>query len=949
MTNGGTVQVEVSGRDVNLVALLARLETNMKRTDQVGIQLASTVGGTFTAAQQRAANAAITEAQALARAAVAAGDDARAHSILVNALGSSAAANDRNVASLTTSINRLQNGSSAAAEFGGAFKSGLLGIVGPAAAATAALGALTAVGQSFVDAFNLKAQLDSTTASINSQLGSVRNMSTVWAEAAATGSKYRITQAETNEILSNSVDVLRTSSASVGDLEIALLRLGSRDPSKPISEAARALRELNSGDTATIKELFNIGAADALKMKNEIQGGADAVQVLTAFLDRAGSGMNILEQRTTGALGKLNDLKLAQEELARAQAEFAQGPGMAILQAKIDVTRDATKGLGGDFISLNNIINDSGVGALNPFIGAITSYNTAVLEAGRSGLIWAGILNAQEPVVAAAAEGPVRIANAYDQYTAALLQSQQNALLASAAQLNYASSMELGGVQARAAALAAEQKGTADQVASIDAQTHAVAQAQLTAQAQAAAAALLANGQQGANSAAQLANSSSLVDILTAAFYRLAAAKAAAAVENVKALRAPGSAGGGPSDADEIRAGKRDQVVALRDERVRGAREAEAAEIRYQQTLGNVGPAIARAQADLAQIGKTRGTDSAAYIDQLNKIAQLEKQAASAAKGGRGGGGAGAAKISDQTKLNNTLLNDQEKYQDQAEQAERQHQENLLDIARDAAKRQLAQQKKNEIDKRESELGFLESITASELNATQEGRDAIAKINERYYADFDKAQKAAQAGNAAQSEAMVKAAGERAAAEQRYAEQIEQARQDGNKSEIERLEALREKQRQILDEKDKQIVEGGDANVNATTEALTAEQQRYEEQNDKIGTSAEQAAERKVKAAVRSGKAVSDETALLLEQEQILNRMGRTAAPGGVEGGPPAAPGVAAAVPQAAPGTTTDLGALLSGLQSKLDEVKTAIGGVEKATISGADKVARSVSERTLR
>ncbi len=64
------------------------------------------------------------------------------------------------------------------------------------------------------------------------------------------------------------------------------MRLGSRNPAKPITEAARALRELaNTGDVATIKDLFNVGAADALRMKNEIAGGADAVQVLSRFLD----------------------------------------------------------------------------------------------------------------------------------------------------------------------------------------------------------------------------------------------------------------------------------------------------------------------------------------------------------------------------------------------------------------------------------------------------------------------------------------------------------------------------------------------------------------------------------------------------------------------------------------------------------------------------------------
>lgn len=209
----------------------------------------------------------------------------------------------------------------------GQIKSGLLGVVGPAAAVTAGFTALTATAESFKKAFTFKAELDATNLAIQTNLEGVRDSAVVFADAAKFADKYRITQQETGEILKSSTDILRVSTSSVSDLESALLRLQSRDVSKPISEAARALRELNSGDVTSIKELFNVPAAEALRMKNEIAAGGDAVQVLNGYLDRAGVSMEVLENRSKGAAGAMNEQRIAQEQLTIAQGKIAQSAG----------------------------------------------------------------------------------------------------------------------------------------------------------------------------------------------------------------------------------------------------------------------------------------------------------------------------------------------------------------------------------------------------------------------------------------------------------------------------------------------------------------------------------------------------------------------------------------------------------------------------------------------
>lgn len=359
---------------------------------QIGRGGAGGGGGAFTQ-QSAAARRALADFERLERqynavrdseirAARAAGDHAKALQ-LIDAQLRSAQPNTVRYNNLLAQQAQVQR---QAAANGGLLKDQLLGMVGPAALVAGGLAVATRAVQSFAGAFTFKAQLDATKESIEAQLAGVRDSGRVFREAQAFADRYRLTQAQTTEILQNSVGVLRTSASSVGDLEAALLRLQSRDPSKSIGDASRALRELASGDTQTIKEVFNVGAQDARRMKEEIAGGADAVQVLTRFLDQAGNGMDVLERRTRGVQGAFNERARAEEELALAQAQFAQGPGLRILQVETNVTAAATRLLTGD----------------------LGTMGLAIQEAGNRGTVLSGVLSAMAPgftiVTQAAAE-----------------------------------------------------------------------------------------------------------------------------------------------------------------------------------------------------------------------------------------------------------------------------------------------------------------------------------------------------------------------------------------------------------------------------------------------------------------------------------------------------------------------------------------------------------------
>ena len=307
------------------------VESLVKAMQQAGSSKPSSANYTQVAAQARSAATAVAGmSKADAQAAMTAERLATAQSRAGAAAAAKAASEARaEVASLRLAQAQekaalgAQKGAGYFEQMGDAAKSGILGIVGPAAVATAAISGTIAVAQSFKDAFNFKAELDASTASIKSQLDGFRNVNATYSEALAFGRQYNITQQETNAILSSSTDILRTSTASVSELETALIRLQSRDVSKPISEASRALRELQSGDTTSIKELFNVPAKDANRMKAEILAGGDAVKVLTSYLDTAKVGMDALKQRTEGAAGAINEAAQAQEALAIAQAKFS--------------------------------------------------------------------------------------------------------------------------------------------------------------------------------------------------------------------------------------------------------------------------------------------------------------------------------------------------------------------------------------------------------------------------------------------------------------------------------------------------------------------------------------------------------------------------------------------------------------------------------------------------
>lgn len=232
------------------------------------------------------------------------------------------------------------------------FKSSLLGIVGPAAIATGAISALSGTVESFKEAFQFKAELDQNRASITAQLSGIRDSGQAFQEAALFAQKYKLTQEETTTAIQASVPLLRQSKSSLTDVLTVLSQLQVLKPEQGIEGAAFALAELQGGQTRSLATRFNIPIAKANELKQEIQQGGDAVQVLGAYLDQAGIGAAALEVRTKDAAGALNDAKIAAEDLKLAQGDLAASKGgVAVVQEQAQVFRGLANLLNGEVLS----------------------------------------------------------------------------------------------------------------------------------------------------------------------------------------------------------------------------------------------------------------------------------------------------------------------------------------------------------------------------------------------------------------------------------------------------------------------------------------------------------------------------------------------------------------------------------------------------------------------
>jgi hypothetical protein len=233
--------------------------------------------------QGRGAREALALADSEIRAARATGDHTRALQLIQTQLAQTSSGTTRYnqlLAQQAAAQRQAAPGPSALSQGLESLKGGLIGVVGPAALATAAIGAVGAAAQGLRDGLELKTQLDSTNAAVAIQVRQLRDYGQVQREAQAFAASYKLTQQDLATTLQSAVPVFRQSNATTTETLQTFLLLQRTAPEKPISEAARAIRELASGDVTSIKELFNVPAREAHLMKEAIAAGQDPVKVV---------------------------------------------------------------------------------------------------------------------------------------------------------------------------------------------------------------------------------------------------------------------------------------------------------------------------------------------------------------------------------------------------------------------------------------------------------------------------------------------------------------------------------------------------------------------------------------------------------------------------------------------------------------------------------------------
>jgi hypothetical protein len=911
-----TLIVELAAKDSGVAARLKALDAQLKatatdaRTTQTSLASLKGDGGAGM----------LRLAQARARLAVASGDGAGAERILQAALAGTDRTTVQTLGAQTQLVN-IQNkmkGSAAGAAGGlSGLKSAAVGLGGAIGVLGVGLATVSAAADSFVKGFQLKAELDASRASIGVLLDGVRDVPATFASATAYANEFKLTQQEMTTALAASAGIMQQSKAPVEDILNVLQRLTVLNPQESIEGAAFAVRELAGGDIASIAERFNISRAAANAMKQEILAGGDAVVILDKYLTSVNVTTEALTASFDGPIGKMKDLAIAQEELALAQGEFATGPGLALLEAQLNLTRGTTRLFMADWQAMADGIaqNQGVIAGQDPLLAALglglgnIAASSAPAGAGIDAVTAAQgrlyddttissaalnqLSNDMNMLSAAGGENAVAVAGLAAEYSAGAISAtelyNQVAVLGDA-HLNAAAAADTqAAAEAQTAAmintssLAAQGQAQALAEASQAAYEAANADMDLEAQARAAANALLASGNAGASAAAQLGNSTNPIDRLTAAYYRLAAAQQAAG----QATGALGKGFGVTSAKDE--------TTFVR------------AQIASRQARGGV---------------------------------KVEPTKTRAGGGGGGGGGASpAAKAADkaakaETKANEKAEKEKEAHLQKLVELEAEYGQQQADIRADFAER-MAEASRDFGDQQvDDRRGFYRSL----LDIEDQG------LRQQAAAQFEAA--AQRAGELAQTEGADVAAAYEAeaakviAAQAKRQEEIRKLQEDGKRDEAQYLADLDAMDRAAEQRKLDRIASGEDSLQDQQAEALNDAQAAFaEKQGDVLG------------GAEAIGEAERARlTTLMAQTEQLRQQAALGGAGLGTGAAPSAAAGGGGAIP--APPTTGDAVAVadaanaagLGAVVATLQEAVAQLAAIKAATDAGTGKVVGAVN-----
>lgn len=910
-----TLIVEIEGRPGNLEAMLRKIREELLRTkkesDGLGGALPKLSGD-----QDRAAKAALAHQQALARLAVAEGDTARGVNILTQALANETSGSTAAVRAQTQLVG-LQNKFKAetdgsARSLGGAitkldsFVGSLQSVAGGFALVGAAQGAYSFAREG---------------ASVDAAAKSFDNL------AASAGTTGEALLASLNKASAGTV----SNADAIQSANTALLLLGSNAATKlpGLLEVARASAQTLGTDTGAVFESLvtgiSRGSTELIDNAGITLKAGDAYAAYAASIGKGADQLTAAEKQQALLNGVLQAGQTIIQQTSGGAVSSAQGFQQFEASAtnlKNSLAGLAATGLAPVFSALGQVADRASTGATRlqegvaAISGGIQQQGAAIAASGASYEEYVAQTNAAREAAMAQTEataaaipffgqiaaviGPTVVANQllseseYEAAAAAGAHAQAEAIRAQITQSSAAA--DVGGYAA-ASQYAQGQLSAADATyASITANIEAQLQSELLAQKQnelgAAIEAAAASGASAEAAAARIAAQFGNVEApevlrLIQLHRELAAARAGAG----------GPAGGALGTAFGAKSAK-DETVA-----VRAAINARA------NLRGGVAPKPVRA-------------------------------------GGGGGGGTAATAQAqaqrEEQKFQEQRLKDAQKIDEQIRANEAKHYEKLLDIQKDFEAKSLAQQRENEVSKRQSRADFYDALTQAEA-----GGDISAQQTEQlraaYETAFAESQKLAQEGKQKLAAEYLALKQEQIQAELDFQQKVAAAQEDGNKAEVARLQAIEAMRREARQAELDNLLAGGDTNVAAKDQATADEAARYAEEQGQIGDAAEQAAARKVKATKESQAAIEAETAALRQQADLLTQVNaaRLANPGAAGTAPAGGTATPATTPTAptdgAPATVSDPTAagLLADVQARLDAQTQQLAALLQAIVQG--------------
>ena len=880
MTEAARLEIVIEGKDTSASALLDKIEARMKGLDRSSTQAGQALGTNIGQGAQRAADGTVRLEQARARLARATGDTAGAERILTTALTNAGDASERVRIGLETQIAQLQRGSTFAQEFGGSLKSSLLGIIGPAALAGTLIQAIGAG----VDLAKLGAGTEAARQSFDNLarsagLASTELLNQMRAASGGTIADAKLIQSANTGILlageklaarlPQLIEIARASALATGQdigfIFDSLVRGIARGSPQIID---------NAGITLDAAGAFETYAASIGKSADQLTNQEQQQATLNAVLQAGGQIVATVGASNDSAAASYARLSAAIENVKTKFGEFLANataePADRIATGLERILR-GTEGLNEALIAADAEVAGKTAGW--------EAYNAAIAAGASIEQARAAEMRAAAQASAEYAAWQLNAAAATDVNSGASLQYISISETAANMEDRRAGTLSTQAQQELAAAQAADVQSQAlfeQAKQSLEAST----QSEQLARFQADLANLggqVANGHiTAANAAGQLASAYNLASNEAAQLIQLQAQLAQARV-NTQAL------------ADQ-RAGERNPGAS-------GAAEALAQEEARLQT-------IYRKLANPPKIPRASGGGGVG---------------AGRARGGGGGGGTtvGGVKLSDQQKLNNQLLTDEEKFNDKYEAEDLQHAKNLLKIQNDFAKKLIAAQRDLQTTNLDSRASFYDSL------ASIDDAGLRSSLAAEYEQAFAEAQQVAAEKGADVGKAYLEARQQALQAQAQRQSAIAEAEKSGDKGKADYLrgvdELYRKSEQARID-----AAKAGDDSIKAQQEqALSDEALRHEEAYGTIADSAETSADRRIAAAQRAGKAIEAERLQVDSLGAAYNRIGAGSGTTGTTGGTSG---------EAAPAPATDVLGALEAVRAAVDAAAAAIVRAEQDT-----------------